>query len=88
MCTVTNLSNLTSEKSENALQLCILAFLTASGAKLLNVPQLFENFGPTGCQIVGSFSTFEDLGSNWGKIVESTASIRQFCPLCLAFLLI
>lgn len=25
-------------------------------AKLLNVPQIFDSFGPTGCQIVESFS--------------------------------
>ena len=33
-------------------------------AKLLNVPQIFDSFGPTGCQIVESFSTFDNIGSN------------------------
>lgn len=51
-------------------------FLT-TGAKLLNVPQVFDNFNPKRCQIVGSFSTFDYLGSNWYQIVESAAPIRQ-----------
>ena len=51
-------------------------FLT-TGAKLLNVPQIFDNFNPKIRQIVESFSTFDYLGSNWYQIVESTAPIRQ-----------
>ncbi len=50
------------------------------GANLLNVPQIFDNFGPTGCQIVESFSAFDNLGPSWCQIVESTAPIRQFWP--------
>ena len=38
-------------------------FLT-TGAKLLNVPQVFDNFNPKIRQIVESFSTFDYLGSN------------------------
>lgn len=51
-------------------------FLT-TGAKLLNVPQVFDNFNPKIRQIVESFSTFDYLGSNWYQIVESAAPIRQ-----------
>jgi len=51
-------------------------FLT-TGAKLLNVPQVFDNFNPKIRQIVESFSTFDYLGSNWHQIVESAAPIRQ-----------
>ena len=47
------------------------------GAKLLNVPQVFDNFNPKIRQIVESFSTFDYLGSNWYQIVESAAPIRQ-----------
>ncbi len=46
--------------------------------KLLNVPQVFDNFNPKRCQIVESFSPFDYLGSIWYQIVESTAPIRQF----------
>jgi len=51
-------------------------FLT-TGAKLLNVPQVFDNFNPKIRQIVESFSTFDYLGSNGYQIVESAAPIRQ-----------
>ena len=51
-------------------------FLT-TGAKLLNVPQVFDNFNPKIRQIVESFSTFDYPGSNWHQIVESAAPIRQ-----------
>ncbi len=37
-------------------------FLTAGGAKLLNVPQIFDNFGPARCRIVESLTTFDNLG--------------------------
>ena len=49
-------------------------------AKLLNVPQIFDSFGPTGCQIVESFSAFDNLGPIWCQIVESTSPIRQLWP--------
>lgn len=55
-------------------------FLTAVGAELLNVPQLFDNSGPASCQIVECFSLFDNIGSIWSQIVGSTASIRQFWP--------
>lgn len=34
------------------------------GAKLLNVPQIFDNFDPAGCQIVESFSPIRQFRSN------------------------
>ena len=53
-------------------------FLTAGGAKLFNVPQLFDNIDPARCRIVECFSTFDNLGSNWCQSVGSTSRIRQF----------
>jgi len=58
------------EKSEDAS--CILAFLIAGGTELLNVPQIFDNFGARCCQIVESFVAFDNIGPNWYQIVEST----------------
>ena len=56
-------------------------------AKLLNIPQLFDNFGPTGCEIVECFSTFDNLGLIGNQIVGSTSPIRQFGLADGAFLL-
>lgn len=50
------------------------------GAKLLNVPQIFDNFDPAGCQIVESFSAFDNFGPIWCQTVESTSPIRQLWP--------
>jgi hypothetical protein len=46
--------------------------------KLLDVPQLFDDFDLTGCQIVECFSTFDNLGLIGNRIVGSTLAIRQF----------
>ena len=45
---------------------------------MLNVPELSDHFGPTGCQIVECFSTFDNLGLIGNQVVGSTATIRQF----------
>ena len=42
-------------------------FLT-TGAKLLNVPQVFDNFNPKIRQIVESFSTFDYLAQTGTKL--------------------
>ena len=56
-------------------------------AKLLNVLRIFDNFGPTGCQIVECFSTFDNLGLIGNQIVGCTSPIQQFWPPRSAFLL-
>ena len=45
-------------------------FLTAGGAKLFNVPQLFDNIDPARCRIVECFSTHSTISAQTGVKVS------------------
>jgi len=55
-------------------------FFSTGWAKLLNIYQILDNCGPTRCQILECFSTFDKLASIWCKMIGSTSLIRQLWP--------
>ena len=83
---VINLSDLTTDKSENAFNCAASLFLTA-GPRLSDVARVFDNSSAMRKQIAECLLTFDNLGPMRKQIIECSSPIRQFRSTVLSGLL-